>query len=150
MVTTLNAGSSAEERSVIFFRNVKRVLGISSTQAMVRLVSKVLTHVCRNLNKQQVNTLVSRLPGIFQPLLFREASMPAQQAPFTHLDELVESIYEEDRNSEHPQFSTEVQALDAVVVILRKLDKYLNIFSYNILNPRWVDGLRRIPLEDAA
>jgi len=150
MIATLGARGSAEERSVIFFRNVKRALGISSTQAMVRLVSKVLTHVCRNLNKQQATALVNRLPGIFQPLLFKDVTFPSQQVPLTHLDELVESIYEDDRNSEHPQFSTEVQALDAVVVILRKLDKYLNIFSYNILNPRWVEGLRRIPLEDAA
>ena len=72
------------------------------------------------------------------------------QAPIAHLDELVESIYEDDRKSEHPQFSTEVEALNAVVVILRKLDKYLNIFSYNILKPTWVEGLRQIPLEDAA
>jgi predicted mannosyl-3-phosphoglycerate phosphatase (HAD superfamily) len=117
---------------------------------MVRLVSKVLTHVCRSLNKQQVTALINRLPGIFQPLLYKETMAPVQQVPLAHLDELVESIYEEDRNSEHPQFQTEVQALNAVVVILRKLDKYLNIFSYNILKPKWVEGLRQIPLEDAA
>ena len=150
MVTSLNRGYTVEESSVIFFRNVKRALGISSTQSMVRLVSKVLTHVCRSLSKQQVTAFVNKLPGMFQPLLFRDVNEQPNQVPLAHLDELVESIYEEDRKSEHPQFSTEVEALNAVVVILRKLDKYLNIFSYNILKPKWVEGLRQIPLEDAA
>ena len=93
---------------------------------------------------------MSRLPGAFQPLLFREVSDGRDKPRSSHLDELVENLYEEDRRSEHPQFSTEVEALNAVVVILRKLDKYLNIFSYNILKPQWVQGLRQIPLEDAA
>lgn len=144
--------NSQEYKSVIFFRNVKRALGISSTSSMMALVGKVLSHVCRNLSKQQVNTLISRLPGAFQPLLFGQASenRDRNQPCFCYLDELVENMYEEDRRSEHPQFSTEVEALNAVVVVLRKLDKYLNIFSYNILKPQWVEGLRQIPLEDAA
>ena len=140
--------NSAEEKSAIFFRNVKRAMGISSTSSMRTMVSKVLSHVCRNLSKQQVTALINRLPGTFQPLLLWES--PDNQTRYSHLDELVENMYEEDRRSEHPQFSTEVEALNAVVVILRKLDKYLNIFSYNILKPQWVEGLRQIPLEDAA
>jgi uncharacterized protein (DUF2267 family) len=139
----------ADERSAFFFRNVKRALGLTSTQSIVSVVGKVLTQVCRNLPKQQANLLISRLPGTIQPLLDKESSAGNQQ-PYSHLDELVENMYEEDRRSEHPQFSTEVEALNAVVVVLRKLDKYLNIFSYNILKPRWVEGLRQIPLEDAA
>ncbi len=141
---------SSEEKSVIFFRNVKRALGISSTVSIVRLVSNVLGHVCRNLSTQQVTALVNRLPGIFQPLLFKETMKNSDLPRYSHLDELVENMYAEDRRSEHPQFSTEVEALNAVVVVLRKLDKYLNIFSYNILKPQWVDGLRQIPMEDAA
>jgi uncharacterized protein (DUF2267 family) len=140
--------SPPEDKSILFFRNVKRVLGISSTQSIVALVSKVLTHVCRNLPGQQATALMSRLPVTFQPLFFRAGSDSAPCCAY--LDELVENMYEEDRRSEHPQFSTEVEALNAVVVILRKLDKYLNIFSYNILKPQWVEGLRQIPLEDAA
>jgi len=150
MVTLQDEQLSPEEKSVIFFKNVKRALGISSTISIVRLVSKVLGHVCRNLSTQQVTALINRLPGIFQLLLFNETTKSSDLPRYSHLDELVENMYAEDRRSEHPQFSTEVEALNAVVVILRKLDKYLNIFSYNILKPQWVDGLRQIPMEDAA
>jgi uncharacterized protein (DUF2267 family) len=139
----------SDERSAFFFRNVKRALGISSNQSIISVVGKVLTQVCRNLPKQQAYLLISRLPGMFHPLLYKESDQGTQQS-YSHLDELVENMYEEDRRSEHPQFATEVEALNAVVVVLRKLDKYLNIFSYNILKPRWVEGLRQIPLEDAA
>lgn len=139
---------TSDERSAIFFKNVKRVLGISSTQSIISLVGKVLTHVNRSLSVQQANLLISRLPGTFKLMLANEGV--GNRQTYTHLDELVENMYAEDRRSEHPQFSTEVEALNAVVVVLRKLDKYLNIFSYNILKPRWVEGLRQIPLEDAA
>jgi hypothetical protein len=150
MVALKDEHFSPEESSMIFFRNVKRALGISSTISIVQLVSKVLGHVCRNLSKQQIVALIGRLPGTFQPILLKETVRSGDKRSYSHLDELVENMYQEDRRSEHPQFSTEVEALNAVVVILRKLDKYLNIFSYNILKPHWVEGLRQIPLEDAA
>ena len=149
-MAALQDEGSQEERSVIFFRNVKRALGISSTVSMVQMVGKVLAHVCRNLSGQQVSALISRLPGAFRPLLLKETMKSDAQQSYSHLDELVEDMYLEDRRSANPQFSTEVEALNSVVVILRKLDKYLNIFSFNILKPQWVEGLRQIPLEDAA
>ena len=150
MIALQTETSTADEKSVIFFKNVKRALGISSTVSIVRLVSKVMAHVCMNLSGQQVTNLANRLPGTIRSMLFLESIKSEDRPRYSHLDELVENMYAEDRRSEHPQFSTEVEALNAVVIVLQKLDKYLNIFSYNILKPHWVEGLRQIPLEDAA
>lgn len=148
MLSATQEYSSPEVRSVIFFRNVKRALGISSTKRLVAIVGRVLGHLCRSMTTQQVASFVNRLPVILQSLLMREQTGTNNRQTYSHLDELVESMYEEDRKSDRPMFSTEVQALNAVVIVLRKLDKYLNIFSYNVLRPQWVEGLKQIPMED--
>lgn len=153
MTTTFNSlpeNYSPEENAVIFFRNVKRDMGIGSTKQLVQIVGKVLSQLGRGMSPAQAKIALNRLPEIFHPLLLKNWTGKQSGETFVHLDELVESIYEDDRKSANALFSTEVEVLNAVVIILRKLDKYLNLFSHNILQHQLVEGLRQIPLEDAA
>lgn len=149
MVNASTDNYSPEENSVIFFRHVKRDLGIPSTKQIVRLVDNVLSRIQRGLNKEQSRELVSMLPGPLQLLAARNYSHRVQpeEKSFNHLDELAEDVFQEDRKSGSRVLTTEVHALNAVVVILRTLDKYLNLFSYNFLQRRVVDGLKQIPAE---
>lgn len=148
MVTASSENYSPEENSVIFFRHVKRDLGIPSTKQMVRLVDTVLSRIQCGLNDEQTRQLYSMLPGPLQLLAAKNRKNEQVARPITHLDELVEDVYEEDRKSGSHVLKTEVHALNAVVVILRKLDKYLNLFSYNFLRFPVVHGLKQIPLEN--
>jgi hypothetical protein len=147
MITAPIDHYSPEENSVIFFRHVKRDLGIPSTRQLVNLVNNVLCRIQGGLNEEQTKQLVAILPGPLQLLAARNYCKTAKS--FNHLDELVEDVYEEDKKSGSRVLSTEVHALNAVVVILRKLDKYLNLFSYNFLKYRLVDSLKKVPLEGA-
>jgi len=147
MVTASSDNYSPEENSVIFFRHVKRDLGIPSTKQMVRLVDNVLSKIQSGLNDEQTRQLLSILPGPLQLLAAKNRRNKQVTRPITHLDELVEDVYEEDRKSGSRVLSTEVHALNAVVVILRKLDKYLNLFSYNFLRFPIIQGLKQIPVE---
>ncbi len=147
MITTPIDSYSPEENSVIFFRHVKRDLGIPSTKKMVRLVDNVLCRIQSGLNEEQTRQLVSILPGPLQLLAaknYHKKATPSQKC-FNHLDELAEDVYQEDQKSGSRVLHTEIHALDAVVVILKKLDKYLNLFSYNFLQFRLVDSLKNIP-----
>ena len=143
---------SPEEKVVLFFRHVKKELGIPSTRDLVRLVGKVLSHLRRGLSAKQISRLVDRLPGISQLMIVHDRNDLAhgKKESFAHLDELVESIYAEDKRSSNSIFTTEIEALNAIIVVLRKLDKYMNLFSYNILKYPVVKELRQIPMEDAA
>jgi len=87
------------------------------------------------------------LPGPLQLLAAKNRKTKQVSRPIAHLDELVEDVYEEDRKSGSKVLTTEVHALNAVVVILRKLDKYLNLFSYNFLKFPVVQGLKQVPVE---
>jgi hypothetical protein len=147
MVTAPIDNYSPEENSVIFFRHVKRDLGIPSTRQMVKLVDNVLSRIQSGLNEEQTRQLLSILPGPLQLLAAKNLARknkPARKC-FIHLDELVEDVFEEDRKSGTRVLKTEVNALDAVVVILRKLDKYLNLFSYNFLQFKLVQGVKQVP-----
>jgi hypothetical protein len=147
MVTASSGHYSPEENSVIFFRHVKRDLGIPSTKQMVRLVDNVLSKIQSGLNDEQTRQFLMILPGPLQLLAAKNRKNKQVTRPIAHLDELVEDVYEEDRKSGSHVLTTEVHALNAVVVILRKLDKYLNLFSYNFLRFPIIHGLKQIPVE---
>jgi len=140
---------SPDEKAVLFFRHVKKELGILSTQDLVKLVDKVLSHLRSGLSNAQIKKLIDQLPGVFQLMLIRGWRINEEKKSFKHLDEFVELIYTEDRNSAHSLFATEVETLNAVIVVLRKLDKYLNLFSFNILKYPMVEELKQVPLEGA-
>jgi hypothetical protein len=146
-MVSASSSYSPEENSVIFFRHVKRDLGIPSTKQMVRLVDTVLSKIQSGLNDEQSRQLVSILPGPLQLLAAKNRKNRQATRPIAHLDELVEDVYEEDRKSGSKVLKTEVHALNAVVVILRQLDKYLNLFSYNFLKFPVVQGLKQVPVE---
>ena len=143
---------SHEEKVDLFFRHLKKELGIPSTRDLVRLVGKVLSPLRRGLSAGQISRLVDRLPGIFQLMIVHDRNnfVNTKKESFGHLDELVESIYAEDKRSANSIFTTEIEALNAIIVVLRKLDKFMNLFSYNILTYPVVKELKQIPMEDAA
>ena len=143
---------SPEEKVVLFFRHIKKELGASSTLQIVQLVAKIFAHIRRGLSAAQLTGLINQMPGIFQILLGQPDKEPSPENTrgYSHLDELVESIYEEDKKSAHSLFSTEVEVLNAVVLVLRKMDKYMNLFSYNVLKFPVVNELQQIPIEDPA
>lgn len=150
MAASINLTYTPEENVVLFFRHVKKELGIPSTEHIVKLVGKVVSHLRSGLTNAQITTLVDHLPGVFQFMLTHEWKPNERKKTFTHLDEFVESIYAEDRKSPSSIFTTEVETLNAVIVVLRKLDKYLNLFSFDILKHPMIEELKQIPAEDAA
>lgn len=148
MATAANDKYSPEENSVIFFRHIKRDLGIPTTKQAVKVVDNVLSHIQSTLDENQTREFVSILPGGLQLLAAKNIGTErAENKSFEHLDELADNVYNQDKKSGSRILHTEVQALNAVVVILRKLDKYLNLFSYKFLQPRLIHGLKQIPLE---
>jgi uncharacterized protein (DUF2267 family) len=147
--TEAAASYSPEEKSVIFFRHVKRDLGIRSTRKVITLVGQVLNHLRSGMSLQQAKGFLNKMPGIFQ-LLFISSWKGAEtrKEEYVHLDELVDRIYSDDRSSEK-SFGSEVEAMNAVVVILKKLDRYLDFFSQDVLGRPMAEELRQIHLEGA-
>jgi len=151
MTPAIQSTYSADELAVMFFRQVKKDLAIASTRQLVSLVGLVLSHLIRGMSIQKTSMLMNRLPHLFQMLLLKDwRHHRDDQAQYAHLDELVDRIFEEDQKLTNSLLASEVAAMNVVIVILRRLDQYVSLFSYKVLKDSWVEELRQIPLEDAA
>jgi len=139
-----------EEQAVRFFREVKQELGTPSTQRIVKLVRAVLSQLRKSLSHEQASCFIKKMPGIFQLLFVTNWRYEDQVAP-EHLDELAESVYQQDRQSSSgAMFSSEVDALNSVIVVLRKLDKFFGIMGLNVLHHPLTQELKQAAIEDAA
>jgi uncharacterized protein (DUF2267 family) len=139
-----------EEQAVKFFREIKNDLGATSTQKIVKLVRAVLSQLRKSLSHEQASLFIKKMPGIFQLLFVINWRYAEKTNTIEHLDELVESLYHQDKQSSGALFSSEVDALNSVIVVLRKLDKFFGIVGLNVLHYPLAQELKQAAVEDAA
>lgn len=148
--TPLQNTSAQEEQAVKFFREIKNDLGANSTQKIVKLVRAVLSQLRKSLSHDQASLFIKRMPSIFQLLFVTNWRYEEKANTIEHLDELVESLYHQDKQSSGALFSSEVDALNSVIVVLRKLDKFFGIIGLNVLHYPLTQELKQAAVEDAA
>src|SRR5687768_6287046 len=125
--------SLQEEQSIQFFKEIKRNLGFTSTQRIVKLVRAVLSHLRRSLSHEQTAVIIKNLPSLFQLLFVANWKYEEPETSIKHLDELVDNIYTEDQKSKDSLFTSEVDTLNTVILVLSKLDKFFGILGLNVL-----------------
>jgi uncharacterized protein (DUF2267 family) len=139
-----------EEKSIQFFKEVKSNLGFTSTQKIVKLVRAVLSHVRRSLSHEQTAVIIKSLPSLFQLLFITNWRYEETDMPIKHLDELVDNIYEEDQKSNSSLFTSEIDTLNKVILVLSKLDKFFGILGLNVLRYSLTQELKQAAIGDAA
>jgi uncharacterized protein (DUF2267 family) len=139
-----------EEQAVKFFREIKNDLGANSTEKIVKLVRTVLSQLRKSLSHEQASLFIKEMPSIFQLLFVTNWRYEEKANTIKHLDELVESLYHEDKQSSGALFSSEVDALNSVIVVLRKLDKFFDIVGLNVLHYPLTQELKQAAVEGAA
>ena len=142
--------SEQEEQSVRFFREIKSHLGFTSTQRIVKLVRAVLSQVRRSLSHDQAVLVVKNLPSLFQLLFIANWKYEESDTSIKHLDELVDHIYQEDQKSKDSLFTSEVDTLNTVILVLNKLDKFFGILGLNVFRYSLTQELKQATVEDAA
>jgi uncharacterized protein (DUF2267 family) len=141
---------SQEEQSVKFFKEVNRHLGMRSRYRLVRLVRAVLSNVGRSLSEDQAALVLSRLPRFFRRLFTGNHNPGEKQLSIKHLDELVDTIYMEDRSSHHHAlFTSEIDTLNAVILVLNKLDRFFGILELSVFRYPLTQELRQAAIEEA-
>ena len=138
---------SMEELAVRFFGEIKSELGFTSTKKIVYLVRSVLAQLRRNLSHEQINNIIQKMPSLFQLLFISNWKYNEKNTSINHLDEIVEGVYEQGRQS---LFSSEIETLNAVIIVLRKLDKFFRLMGLDILHYSLKQELKQVAIEDAA
>lgn len=150
-MTTLANLATPEEQAVRFFREIKKELGIPSTQKMVTVVRCILGQLRNSLSHEQTSTLVQKLPEPFQFLLISGWRYDEGSTALKHLDELADRVYLHAREGDKKLFSTEIEALNTVLHVFKKLDKFFGLFAFNILHYTITEEIKQAAeLEDAA
>jgi len=138
---------SMEELGIRFFNEIKNELGYTSTRKIVYLVRSVLSQLRKNLSHDQIAKVIERTPSLVQLLFISNWKLDEKHTAINHLDEIVENVYQQGKQ---PLFTSEIEALNAVIVVLRKLDKFFKILGLDILHYSLKQELKQVAMEDAA
>lgn len=148
---TYQVRDETDKQVIAFFLEIKRELGIASTKKLAALISKIFSGIRRTLSAEETDEFIRRMPGLLQLLFISNWKYEEQsRRKIEHLDELVESIFYEDRKSLHSLFHSEIETLNAVILILGKLDKMLGALNFSGFSFSLVQEIRQATLEDAA
>jgi len=152
MTTSLNL-SEQEEKSIQFFREIKHDLGSSSMVKIVKLVRMVLSQIRKSLSHEQATIFIKSLPSLFQLLFianwkYNESNEVA--GSIHHLDELIDSLYDQDRKSGACLFHSEIDTLNSVILILTKLDKFFGAMGLKIFQHSLTQELKQAASSNVA
>lgn len=142
--------SVPDDKVAFFFLETQKELGLTSTKKLARLVTRIFSGIRRSLTTRETASFLQRMPSLLQLLFVSNWKYDEKEQRIEHLDELVESIYQDDRNSESPLFRSEIETLNAVIIILRKLDKMMGILNFEGFKFSLVQEIKQVALEDAA
>jgi uncharacterized protein (DUF2267 family) len=138
--------SQQEEKSIQFFREIKHDLGSSSMIKIVKLVRVVLSQIRKSLSHEQATIFIKSLPSVFQLLFianWKYNESNAEAGSIRHLDELIDTLYEQDQKSGACLFHTEIDTLNTVILILTKLDKFFGAMGLKIFQHSLTEELRQ-------
>ena len=153
MVSTLTyaeTNTDQDEQSVRFFKEVKSHLGLRSTRKLVRLVRAILSHLRKTLSHEQSAMVIKTLPSLFQLLFVTNWKYDDKQLPIMHLDELVDHVYQEDRKQKNSLFTSEIDTLNSIILVVNKLDKFFGILGLNVFRYSLTQELKQAVIEDPA
>ncbi len=138
---------SMEELAVRFFGEIKNELGFTSTRKIVYLVRSVISQLRKNLSHEQITNIIQRTPSLFQLLFISNWKYNEKETAINHLDEIVEGVYQQ---GQQPLFASEIETLNAVIIVLRKLDKFFRLLGLDVLHYSLKQELKQVAIEDAA
>jgi uncharacterized protein (DUF2267 family) len=149
-MTTFAKLVTPEEQAVRFFKEVKNELGAESTQQVVTIVRCVLSQLRKTLTHEQASQLIRKLPDVFQLLLVSGWRYDEKEASINHLDELADQVYKQTLR-EKRLFSSEIDALNTVLRVVKKLDKFFGLLGLNLLRYTIAEEIKQAAaMEDAA
>lgn len=150
-MTTLARLVTPEEQAVRFFKEVKNELGIDSTQKIVTVVRCVLSQLRKSLTHEQASMLIRKLPDTFQLLFVSGWRYDEKEGSIRHLDELADQVYKQTLVQEKRLFSSEIDALNTVLRVIKKLDKFFGLLGLNLIRYTMVEEIKQAAaMEDAA
>src|SRR6188768_985402 len=148
-MNTMASPQITHDQAVLFLDDLKRQLNFPSTQKTVSLLRTILSKLKGSYTVQQIRDIVARTPSILHLLLVSHERPEDEPKEIGHLDELVDTLYEEDQTTGNGLFKTEIEALGLVTVVLRKIEKLFKQAGINAFNYALTHELQQAAQEEA-
>ncbi len=139
-----------DEKSLKFFNEIKNSLGLTSTWKIAKLTRAIFVQIKRSLSPEEAVIVTKRLPYPIQILFISNGEYEETLTSIMHLDELVDNIYQEDKRCPNSLFTSEIDVLNTVILVLHKLDKFFGFMGLNVLRYSLVQELKQAATEEAA
>ena len=125
-----------DSQAVKLFHELKRLLPYSSTRKIVALVRTILSKIRSSSSSQPLAGITPETSSIFHQLSVCYQCTGDSRTEITHLDELVDDLYKEDRSrtSGKQLFRSEIDALSIVTTVLRKIGELFNSAGISAFN----------------
>jgi hypothetical protein len=102
------------------------------------------------ISKIQGNYNVPKIPALLHLVLIGNFQYKSLQPQITHLDELVDALYMEDRQSGQAIFKSEIEVLDSVIKILKGLQDLFTRAGVDVFPYVLSSELYQAVIEEAA
>lgn len=127
MNTTKNHALS-DEHVIMFFRKLKNELNCTSMRKTVAQVRSILTKIKGSYSKHELTELIDKTPPLLHLVLMGNSRYEEDKKPIVHLDELVDTLYNEDEQQVGNRlFRSEIEVLGTVLIVLKR---FQSLFSY--------------------
>jgi hypothetical protein len=130
-MNSLPSQKLSNEHGILFFRNLKKKLNGTPTRKMISIVRIVLNKLRGSFSLQQLNDTLNNAPSFVQWLI--GYNQQHEEIHIKHLDELVELLITEDKQSGMRLFKSEIETLSIVILILRQIQILFEKVGISIL-----------------
>jgi hypothetical protein len=130
-MNSLPSQKLSNEHGILFFRNLKKKLNGTPTRKMISIVRIVLNKLRGSFSLQQLNDTLNNAPFFVQWLI--GYNQQHEEIHIKHLDELVELLITEDKQSGTRLFKSEIETLSIVILILRQIQILFEKVGISIL-----------------
>jgi uncharacterized protein (DUF2267 family) len=138
-----------EEEEVYFLQQIRKELSLDSTHEAVRLVAGVLQGLRQTLSLEHAQDMLNQLPDFLKLAFAANWERDEPTIQIKHLDEFVCLVMDRDERTRKGLFKNEVQTLTVIILTLKKLQKIVDIETFEGISPVLRQELRDVSSEAA-
>lgn len=131
-------------------KEVKKNLFIVDSSKAGLIISRILHTIRRSFTFSESAEFISRLPDYLKVIYVTKWKPSEEKFQLKHLDEFTEEVLRLDGESEQRVFHKEVDALTAVITVLKALNRHVNLLSFPSFSYSFKRELHETMLEPAA
>src|SRR5688572_8819173 len=117
-MNSTNSLQLSDEQVIAFFKKLKNELNSASMRKTIAQVRTILSKIKGSYSTKEKSELLDKTPPLLHFVLFGSSRSEEDKKPIVHLDELVDTLYNEDEQQVGRRlFHSEIEVLGTVLIV---------------------------------